>query len=223
MRFEGNLKPVQVLYFYSNYTRTFSQQGIRAALGITPELVTVSATEEKKQFLQWLNQQLPSVFNKCFYSYSYIYTKMINVTEWACREKLVQHCSESFLPCHFRRLMTKGKREKWKDRKSEGKSIRNWEERNEYRDYIDTTVDPIQFRASQLNFLSLISCTCQHKGILKPPQNSKVNLKDRTRLTQLKLRNIQQNLQLIYFTEPDYFALVFLRPHYNMQSFQTEK
>lgn len=45
------------------------------------------------------------------------------------------------------------------------------------------TVDPIQFRASHQNFLSLISFTCQHKGILKQPQNSKVNPKDRTSLT----------------------------------------
>lgn len=138
----------------------------------------------KRQFLQWLNQQLTFVFNKCFYIYLYIHTKMMNVTEWACRETMVLHDSKSFLPCHFRRFTTNGGREKGKERKSESfPSVRNQEERNEYREYIDMTVDPIQFRVSHQNFLSLISFTCPHKGILKPPQNSKVNPKDRTSRT----------------------------------------
>lgn len=39
---------------------------------------------------------------------------MMNVTEWACREKMVLNDSKSFLPCHFRRFMTNGGREKGK-------------------------------------------------------------------------------------------------------------
>lgn len=60
--------------------------------------------------------------------------------------------------------MTNGER---KGKRESQKLPFHQEERNEYREYIDTTVDSIQFRASHENVLSLTPCNFQHKDIFK--------------------------------------------------------